>query len=1186
MAIHLQDQASESYKVKGGQTDQIAVSWDDLLDEIQAEGAQQVKEAAPAPPSEKAPPTPDQAPAPETAPPAVPGDGAPGTAPTEEAKSWYGYKPTGEKRTKLDYILDTVTYLTRPLGFLGAATLAPGMRPHAEDESFFEDVYKDLSASGKAVAAELFPTWGEELPPYGQATAELMFGKGTTSQFLAPAIEVVADPGIALGGIYTKTLKAGIEAAELAGQTGKMLGRSGILSRGLMKVFTVADVDLTSIQAKKAVSLAKDAEMGSHRAAQKLNSYLNKYFSDAFEKFEVKSIKREADALSNYHVPLKTKTGQIVTNKYGQPRMIRRPISRLARAQEKTLEKQRRIGSVRLLRSELNGHIASRPFKFRKKYLDINSPKDVDELMLKYTEEASAYVDKAFGRTDASGHKWMNDMLSTQKYQLERELGDKLNMPMKDVEAFGLRILLRDLGSGVKATIAAGGTTTAEAAGQIAKGITAGYKFQELIDHLRFWKLVLARESLRSTLTGTKVQASGAFARINTRAPGKSPAVRLLQVSRAKDALPKPSPDKVQLIADQLERMGTTHATNEYLNKLFSPGGMKLMGDVTPTYFKVLNKTLKWEDQAFGIYIDALLSNPVTHYRNIVDTGSLMLYQDIKEFAATVPGIARMSPDTLMHAQAGMARMHGHLEAVGDMFRIWAKERPRMLGNIDDFVDMHEVMLSRSKPQLSPRALQNASRLTRMADRINHARPTAMLGKADAALKSIEYRAALRAEAVKKAHQISGGDWKQTRKLYDEFVDSPMEQMKLKAFGSAEKYTYQQPFDPQSWFERRILQTLSGTPFVRFTMPFVRTPYQIVKRGLSDGPLAAINPKVWSDILEGGTKADDAIAKVLLSSGGLMYLALHSNEETLTGGVPGVQTARGQWHLENQYEPYSMGTKYERISFENLGPLRWIAGTAANLRDLAYFTDWDSLDGPDLFDRAVSGVVTSIAEPISDSFFLENFTRMVDAFARVDEPGFTNRLGALSQQIALGFATPGAVRATKQIFDEKSRETTNFLEKIMAQVPGLSNDLPEKTDILGHPVTQSYWHKFSPVLLDPKNPSSVAKELRRINASVSDIAKDYRGLVKFTALERAQIKKIRNDGIFPYPGIEGILENQMRQLAYREAPKEIKAEVMQATISSVNKMAMDFFIRSDQALQERIWQAEQEEEERLEGAAK
>jgi len=1164
------------YKDADAQVDEVAFGapaapqshWEDLASRLESEVAEE--RAA----EERA----TTGPPPEQEEPGLPGVyGLPeGMQPEEGLQTDWGPGPTGLASEVLDelgvtkFMVDALSFAGRRFGSLGAGIMAAAADPsHAE--SFIGRAGENLATAGKAFAREWASKWGESRT--GEDAMKVIQKSfpelgPKSQQAAAMGLETIVDPAnIALfyGPLRSMiTRAAGRSTATGTAMTGKTF-QEGVAH---LQASLPPGVKL---RGNRAMQLAGYADAGSKTAASKLHKLIKTDVGPAILNYERKLMAKDVRALSNYDALITRADGTAVVSATGKPKIVRRPVPNVFLQEADKLTKQRATGSITRAAKDLNGHIKTRPFEFRSSYLDINSPADVDALAGRYIKEATDMMSQVGPKVKGPKSKQLlSDMLGKQKDMLAQEIGDEVLIKLAPEEALGYRILLRDLGAGIKQCI----RDIPPGSGSVEE--VASMQFSANQDFMRFWKLIIARESVRSTLALKKVDAVKAFARVNTKAPADSPGIRLMMFSRAKDSLPKPSSKASVMLAGHLSRLDKPEMVNKYLNKLFSPGGMKLLERRKNWDVKAWH--MKAEEFMHGVYMDAALSRPVTHIKNFSDTGVNLFYQDIKEITSAVPALARLDGTAALdHLQIGMARIHGHLESIGDLLTATAKNNPKRAMNMDMFTGMHEVAQLRNTGALSPEALRHVSPIKKVAAWLENKRPAQMLGKADANLKYIEARSSHRALAMAKAKSLTKNREMQ-RTLYDYFVDSPMEQMKVQAYTNAEKYTYQQAWNPNSLIERKVLSQLTQIPYLRFITLFVRTPHRIAQRFMADGPLTVLAPSTISGLRQGGMAFDRAAAKVMLASGTAGYLIMNTSEETLTGSVP--------YQYQAEIPPYTVRIPGmdQGLNYGALGPIRWTLGSAANLRNLIQYTDWDSLDGPETAKKAVGGVTLAFAEAMADSFFLERLANVTAGVRDLESSG-PDMLIREFQSMALTLAAPGATRTIKELYDAKIRETNSFMDKFVAVTPGLSQDLPKRVDIFGNELRKPTTSLVLPVYLSKMDASPAAQELRKYDVRIGDVPSDYNGLVKLTTLQKAKLRHLRafGDGTKSMPPLRETIDKYILDDRYKDFLPEEKKAILQGIISGYNQAALAILYREDDdGIQEKARDAQVEIEERRE----
>ena len=166
-----------------------------------------------------------------------------------------------EKPSKLKTVLDTASFLLRPLTTLQAAAIAP-IAHEFKEETILGQIGESFKASGKAAANALFPTFGED-QAYEKEIIEKQFPN--IPEAIKPAAEVflgvITDPAM-LAFPFMKSIKAGLKAGAITGK------ESGPFTNAVKEFVSIGPT--RDVESDRLTKLAVKADGGDKLAAQEL----------------------------------------------------------------------------------------------------------------------------------------------------------------------------------------------------------------------------------------------------------------------------------------------------------------------------------------------------------------------------------------------------------------------------------------------------------------------------------------------------------------------------------------------------------------------------------------------------------------------------------------------------------------------------------------------------------------------------------------------------------------------------------------------------------------------------------------------------------------------------------------------------------------------------------------------------
>ena len=330
------------------------------------------------------------------------------------------------------------------------------------------------------------------------------------------------------------------------------------------------------------------------------------------------------------------------------------------------------------------------------------------------------------------------------------------------------------------------------------------------------------------------------------------------------------------------------------------------------------------------------------------------------------------------------------------------------------------------------------------------------------------------------------------------------------AYGWAEEVTFTKR-GAEGTYQRSIEKLVRDHPSLRLVMPFVTTPTNIVKffgqrafgaigyvegalRGFDrNAPIEKLAPEL--------TKAKFQITKELYSSDPFVRAQA---EGKVAMGVSVMATAVGLWSsgsITGQgpsdekerilkqatgWQPYSLrfkmpgSDKYQYVSYQRFDPLATFLGIVADFSDKV--TE-DKVGSKDWINFMGSAIGTALSKNITSKSYLTGIEQIMDAINQPDRKMsqfISTRLGSL--------VVPSLVSQVVPSGDPVMREARTFLDMFTKRIPGLSNKLEPKRNILGEPIKRqdAIGPDFiSPLFYSEQKKDRVMDELANLRYSFS-----------------------------------------------------------------------------------------------------
>ena len=476
----------------------------------------------------------------------------------------------------------------------------------------------------------------------------------------------------------------------------------------------------------------------------------------------------------------------------------------------------------------------------------------------------------------------------------------------------------------------------------------------------------------------------------------------------------------------------------------------------------------KGYDIAMEIYINALLSSPVTHMVNIAGNAMFQVSSTLETGLASVIGGIRTAGGKYgkigdrvymgeMSAEAYGARM-----ALGDAFKSMSLSFG-VTGQAGDFASKIDL-----KRRTSIGSTDNLAHIMEMANKgdykamlvnmigVTTRLPGRFLASEDEFFKVISkrkvlYREAYRRQMMTYEEALRGGIDKtqameMAKKKYTEVVLDPPADIAEMMTSEAKIMTFQD--DPKGAWS--TLVNVANLPGMKTIVPFSKTPTNIVKevfdRTFNYSPIyKAIKqnlPNNMQGIDQGGSKIsgqefDKALSKLVMGNGLFMGMVMiaegaFGDNIIVNGSGPSDWKARRYMRSAN-IPPYSIGIKqdngeYKYITFSRLDPL---SGILAMASDYAYYSKNE--DDQSVLEKLAKSGSLAIAEYAMNLPFLQGvseifkmagnpygskddfFTRMQKTIAGIGGDVAMTATSELNTYLPESFELPGASSFTRTL---------------------------------------------------------------------------------------------------------------------------------------------------------------------------
>ena len=360
------------------------------------------------------------------------------------------------------------------------------------------------------------------------------------------------------------------------------------------------------------------------------------------------------------------------------------------------------------------------------------------------------------------------------------------------------------------------------------------------------------------------------------------------------------------------------------------------------------------KDVWFTTYINALLSSPVSHAKNIVSNSTFGLYQiperlmaafysnvlppGVRSFKALVPGsdAEKIGYDEALTMIQSLR--NGMVEGFDLATTAFKKNQP------NDLMSKIEAQRGTALPPISSAGfgIEQDKWFGKAIDYYGTAvtLPGRMLMAEDEFFKGVLYRMELNTLITRRSKTV-----------YRESLDSGMSEVDALAKAEAETISlFQNP--PRDLDEAAVLFAQKGTftaelppalknlqqtfnhPALKIVVPFFKTPANIGLQVIERTPFAPLSSQWREEIAKGGVYRDMALAKVTLGSAVLATFGALAGEGSITGRGPARKADRDAL-IRDGWQPYSIKVGDKYYSYNGMEPMSALLAVAADYAEYA-----------------------------------------------------------------------------------------------------------------------------------------------------------------------------------------------------------------------------------------------------------
>lgn len=319
----------------------------------------------------------------------------------------------------------------------------------------------------------------------------------------------------------------------------------------------------------------------------------------------------------------------------------------------------------------------------------------------------------------------------------------------------------------------------------------------------------------------------------------------------------------------------------------------------------------------------------------------------------------------------------------------------------------------------------------------------------------------------------------------------------------------------------------SENPIVRtiakFTLPFVRTPTNILKQGIEYSPLGLST--LW-----GATNKTEQLTKALMGTSIAAGAATLLGSDRLSWAEPTDAKQKAAFRAAG-LQPYSVKIGDKWVSYSKLHPV-----VAFNLAFVAALHD--AQKNQKLGDGEVETALAGLSKWVNffaDQSYVKNIGDFV-ASTKGDLEGPVRQLSNYPQQLIPFRALMGWVNRLTDPVQRKADSTGSMLDKqlqqLMTQIPGFSQKVPARLDSKGQPIPNQnrVFNAFSPSRVTTERP-----EQKRDFDYFTNAKKSYSNLKQLPKDEANAIaREIKKENPNLYGFIKGLAKDEKLNITSEE----------------------------------------------------
>ncbi len=291
-----------------------------------------------------------------------------------------------------------------------------------------------------------------------------------------------------------------------------------------------------------------------------------------------------------------------------------------------------------------------------------------------------------------------------------------------------------------------------------------------------------------------------------------------------------------------------------------------------------------------------------------------------------------------------------------------------------------------------------------------------------------------------------------------------------------------------------IQQGVSEMPFLRMVAPFVRAPTNLIRNAWQRTPLIGLLQKdMQRAMMSGNPKLRSEVISRQITGGlaalGFWYAV---NEKEVTGGGPKDPMLRKSWMKTHQ--PYSIKEDGKWVQYGRMDPRFTLLGIMADYKEVM-----ENAEDADTYGDLIYGMALATAKNVSNKTYTKGIYDVLDVLTSGEE--------RVVKRFMHNRAASYVPNASKMLLtdEDEIKEIRSYMDAVMSRIPGLSESVEARRDVLGEKVLRG--RTSSPV--DPMLESKVNED--HLDHQLADLKHRWSVPVKTVAGTEIDLTEVKNE---------------------------------------------------------------------------